>query len=623
MSVDHLAGRPALAAVLVVVIVALVIACVCGARPALNRNVQLPRVHHRGNQLLSIVLQTVGVFVLPVVIVGAARFVVDTSEVDETAGRAASVFAMLVAPLFLLQLVGIAVRVRRHWREHRLARRAWGVGGVGAVVDVLEAAVGIVTRRGGWVLGTGLVGLVCALSSGWAEFVVFAIAVLAAWYVVVSAAAVISTFSLAATSDGAARFHRSVEPAVAVVGEPLRDIVDVDARVPTGFGLRIVAPLPARFGGESRWFVDGDARRPHTRASVPLPRTPRGVHTLPPARVVLEDLLGLTAVDVGATNTARCKVLPRLRPLPGVTPRFAPKSAPDAEPRRMPRPREEWLDLRSYVAGDDVRHIHWRQTVRAGEWIVRTPESTPEQGRRLVVLLDTFVAADVIVTEEDRAGVDGILDVAVDAWLGFARSLRDAGHDVVLLAAVATGDGVVVEELETQRVRESAWRDFGARVAPQDRLTLAAVVAERPAAIVVTPNLGGGTGGDVRVVVDENVAESFADVARHPWWHRALFFPHAAGSDENLPGAIAARLLRDQKRVADRAVLRNRVDVRRGSTDSRADAHVVVRGRGLVLVPTRPSAALRTEGGTPKTAAVGATTTNVASAGAPVRGRVA
>jgi uncharacterized protein (DUF58 family) len=546
-------------------------------------------LRRRANQLVAIALHTLGIFVLPLATAAGLVAATAASEVQETAGRAVVVVAAVAMPLLLLQVTGVVVRARRLWRQR--VDNDGRAGGLGAVVDVLFDASTIVTRRGGWVIATGLCGLAAAIVVGWAQFVVFAVAVLAACLLVVAVASLTATFGVRAVDAACAT--RTIEPAVAGVGDTLLDTFVVDAVVPRGFSLRITGPRGARLGGQTRLFVDGHAHRRRTRASVPLPQTPRGVHVLPPASVVLEDLFGLTAVVVGDTSAARCKVLPRLKPVVGAETVLSAVPRADDVVLPQPRPREELFDLRSFVRGDDVRRIHWKQSVRAGEWIVRTPEANPTQSRQVVLVLDTFVEPGVAVTDEDHAATAAVLDVVVEAWLGVACALRAQGHAVTLVAAVPDDDGVVaVQVIEGRKVRDAAWRDLGARAVGQSRVPLTEVIGERPDAVVVTAGLGApgsapGAAGRVRVVVDALplVPATLPDVLRWSW--RSLFLlPHDAGSDDNLPGAVALRKRKDKERVGARSALRAclqalRVGLREG------DIRVQRNARTLSLVPAK------------------------------------
>gem|GEM_PF-2358720 len=431
-------------------------------------------------------------------------------------------------------------------------------------LGVLADAVVLLTRRGGWLFVTGLVGLFGAIASGFAGFAVFAVVLLAAALALLATTSVVASVGVrldgdVATPGSAPRgAQRSVQPAVAPLGTPLHDTLVLDGVAPAGFGLRIVGPLPARLGGESRLFVGGDPRRRCQRAQgALLPPAPRGVHRRPSATLIVEDLLGLTGVVVGVTSAATCKVLPAPRTVHGASALWSSSTQPDDELVPRPRPREDLLALRPWVTGDDARRIHWRQSVRAGEWIVRTPEHDPAPRREVQVVLDTFAPAGLARTGDDEAALHGVLDAVVDTALGVARALRAQGHDVVLVAALsekaATGDvaatdrAVGVRSLPGRTRRESAWRDLGARASPQSRVPLQDVVDARGDVVVVTAALG--------VDDDARVPATLPDVAR--WsWRRLFFVDHAAGSDEHRADLVVARRRRDKERLAARAAAR-------------------------------------------------------------------
>ena len=414
-------------------------------------------LRRRVEQVATLAAHTLGAFVLPFAVAAGACAVFETSEVRQTSGQAVKFATALVSPWLFLHVAGVGLRARRLWRERVAVEPSMSVRlTVGAALDVATAAAVVVTRRGGWVLATGLVGLVLALAWPAAQFGVFAVVVLGAYGVVVSVSVAVATFGVRRASGAPAA--RSFSSSVCSVGEQVFDRVVVDAALPPGFSLRAVAPLPGRLGEESRWIVDGGSSR-RSRAEVELGRVDRGVYVAGAAAIFIEDLLGITSVQVGASTPATLKVLPRLRPLIGVpATRLLPAEAAEAAPRPRPRAEDDLYDLRPFVRGDDVRRVHWRQTVRAGEWIVRRPESNPTESRRVRLVLDTACAADLIKGVEDERGLAGVLDVAVDAWLGLGRALHEAGHDVALVAAVAgPGGAVVVEELSCRATRPSAW----------------------------------------------------------------------------------------------------------------------------------------------------------------------
>jgi len=542
------------------------------------------RLAHRATQALSMGLNTVGAFVLPFAVGLGACALFETSEVKETSDRALAIAALVLAPMILLQLASVAVRTARTWRDLREADPAQGRRSPWLLFDALATSSAVVTRRGAYVLITGLLGLVASLGLQWAQFAVFAVVVLGAFYVVVSVAVAVAAFGVRGRAT--TRVARRIEPVVCSVGDQARDTFEFDARVPSGFSLRIQAPLGDRIGGETRLLVEGTGAGT-TLASAPLPRTPRGLFALPAATVHVEDFLGITAVQVASLPGAELKVLPRAVPLLFVSAALVRTQHPEASPRPRPRPTDDLLSLKSFVVGDDARRIHWRQSLRAGEWMVRVPESRPSESRRVRLVLDTHLGSGVALSDADRTDLLGVLDTAVDVWLALARQLHDDGHEVELVAAVAAdhsefgGAGVIVESLPCSSTREAVWRDVGARVTWQRSHTLDTVLAGQAGAIVVCTGLG----ADGKTPCTSIVVDTLACVRPLPpgcaprGFERFFRNAHPAGSDDNHPVAVVAANRRNKARRAEAKALRERI-VQRGSL---APADFVVEAAGARL----------------------------------------
>jgi uncharacterized protein (DUF58 family) len=597
--------------------------------------------------LTTVLLHSVGFLAMPVACAAGAVVVFGADDLEESSRTGLVVAAAVVAPLLAVQIFGVVVRARRLWCQRNKVHSS--AHAFDDTLAVLVASVVVLTRRGGWLYALGLIALTSAIATGYADLACFSVVLLGATYALAALGSAISAVGVRLVDGTTAR--RSVMPTVAMMGTPLRDTFVWEGVVPRGFGLRLTGVLPARLGGESRLFCEGGLRREVLHVQTELPPAPRGVHQLPPATVVLEDLLGLTAVVVGVTAAARCKVLPMPRRVHGAQALSTAPTTPDEKLSPHPRPREDLWSLRTWRHGDDARRIHWRQSVRAGEWLVRTPDQDPEPSREVHVVLDTAVDPALAVTDEDHAALQGVLDVVVDAALGIVRALLDDGHDVVFIAAVpqdafideeehhersmATATSamtsVQVQALSCRTTRESAWRDLGARATPQSSVPLAALLVGRNDVVIVTAGLAGTTAADIlsarpaaaahaarspkssisagagtntptqasaatahrcaRVVVDAvvHVPSTLLDVP--PWsWRRLFFHPHPAGSNENRSDVHAQRRRREGARVVARSALLSRLRLR-ALAPTEGDLLVVRRGGALALVPVGPPVA--------------------------------
>ncbi len=95
------------------------------------------------------------------------------------------------------------------------------------------------------------------------------------------------------------------------------------------------------------------------------------------------------------------------------------------EPTRRAGWGHELLGLRAFKYGDDPRSIHWKQTARTGEMILKERET--EQLRRLMIVFDNAVGS--LTNSNSRARFERLVSEAATAALDYL----DQGFDVSLL----------------------------------------------------------------------------------------------------------------------------------------------------------------------------------------------
>ncbi|GAA3924557.1 hypothetical protein Aau02nite_21560 [Amorphoplanes auranticolor] len=147
-----------------------------------------------------------------------------------------------------------------------------------------------------------------------------------------------------------------------------------------------------------------------------LPTTARGRVTVGPLRLDRTDPLGLTRNRLTVGGAVTLVVHPRqlpVRPPSGghVRHQQGGRLTDDA-----PGGSADLQDVREYVPGDEVRHLHWKATAHTGRLMVRDLADARES--RLTVLLDT------------RAGVlsAGDFEEAVDLAASLLYAAARAGH---------------------------------------------------------------------------------------------------------------------------------------------------------------------------------------------------
>ena len=148
--------------------------------------------------LLGIAWHLGGMFVLPFVLGFLAALFFEVSEVAETMWVMLALAALVIAPAFLFQLLGVILKVSREARMLRASGRLDAETAIAA----LHRHVRIVTPRGWAVLVTGLSFVVCALAAQWASLSVLAVLSLLLFYATVGGTSFLSTFLVGAFEGG-------------------------------------------------------------------------------------------------------------------------------------------------------------------------------------------------------------------------------------------------------------------------------------------------------------------------------------------------------------------------------------------------------------------------------------
>lgn len=257
------------------------------------------------------------------------------------------------------------------------------------------------------------------------------------------------------------RVARVSAAAPTVEGEPLRLEIELQGR--SWLASRI--ELGDRIGplGERRVAFGRGGR-----ATVVVEAAPRGRYRLGPGRLVVDDPLGLSRVQIPVAEGGTVLVRPRV---PRLSVLFSDSGGRGDGGRRQPVRRPSGLELhgvRDYVEGEPLRAVHWPTSARRGQLMVRELEDAPRDS--VAVVLD--------VERSAVAGSPGdtSLDDAVRAAAGLvqAHAARSRGGLLVIATPVP---GV-------HRVR-SLGRDWDAAldalaaVEAVDGASLAAIVAGR------------------------------------------------------------------------------------------------------------------------------------------------
>ena len=217
----------------------------------------------------------------------------------------------------------------------------------------------------------------------------------------------------------------------------------------------------------ARFLVPSLAPGATARAAYRIPTRRRGRYVVGPLDVARADPFGLARRRVGGTGEAEVVIRPRVHDIVApvaVGGRVVADSEAPAARAVVSDLGDEFLTLREYEQGDDLRRVHWRATARTGDLMIRQDEAR-WRSRAAVVLDDDARAYDADAFE---VGVEAAASVVVrlvrlrrwvDVMTGSGEHLGRGGdprHDVVdRLATVGLREEHrlpgVLEQLRAQR----------------------------------------------------------------------------------------------------------------------------------------------------------------------------
>ncbi|MEO6512402.1 MAG: DUF58 domain-containing protein [Nocardioides sp.] len=272
-----------------------------------------------------------------------------------------------------------------------------------------------VTPLGRAVLSTGLLALTIARITGLVELAV--VAALCLLLVAVGVVVVLAPSNV--------RADLILRPDRTSTGVPVNGRLRLTNRWPVSVG-RPVVEVPA--GAARRWVRLPTLRASATQdAELVVPAPHRGVITVGPVLYRRTDPVGLFTRRVTWASAVELLVRPATVDLAGL-PVGQLRDLEGVPSDQISMSDLAFHALREYVPGDDLRHVHWRSSARAGQLLVRQYHDS----RRTSALLVVDTRPEAYVEPED---FELALSVAASITLR-------AGHDGYDLALVC-GDLVV------------------------------------------------------------------------------------------------------------------------------------------------------------------------------------
>ncbi|QCW50474.1 DUF58 domain-containing protein [Nocardioides dongxiaopingii] len=232
----------------------------------------------------------------------------------------------------------------------------------------------------GWTVGgLGVLAAVAGRVGGYVELQV--LAVLCGLVLLVS-------LVLLVVAPGRVEAKLELRPASTVAGTPGRALLRVTNRGRWSVRHPVVT-VPVRAGAVvvERGFVRLPRLRPGVQhqEEVVLPAMERGIVQVGPVGARRTDPLGLFRRDRDWTGVADLAVRPRMTPIETMAPGHVPDH--DGTPSEEVSMSDlAFHALREYVPGDDLRHVHWRSSARAGVLHVRQYHDTRRS--HVVIVVD-------------------------------------------------------------------------------------------------------------------------------------------------------------------------------------------------------------------------------------------
>jgi uncharacterized protein (DUF58 family) len=286
------------------------------------------------------------------------------------------------------------------------------------------------------------------------------------------------------------------------------------------------------------------------RAAYRFPTDRRGRFEVGPLRATVGDPFGLVTASRRVLGTEEVIVYPRVHEI--VPPREVGGLDLDRDHplvRSRVEPTGDFMTLREYAPGDDLRHVHWRSTARRGHLMMRQNETR----RRAPVLL----VLDVRPGAHDRASFER----AVEACASIATALDRAARpfDVVWSTGTLVGApgrrhlATVMDELAvvephgpdrlvvaTSRRRSGALVAVTGRLRTNDATGLGALVRDGGVLVAVIAHPGGaGIAPRARrfrfAVVADGGDRPFPET-----WNRAMLQWQRTGNPHSSPSAARA-----------------------------------------------------------------------------------
>ena len=230
-------------------------------------------------------------------------------------------------------------------------------------------------------------------------------------------------------------FERTLDPATLPLGSSTRVVLTVRNDSPAQAGaLRFIDKTPDALAEPAAFTIARGFGAWRQAVGYSLRAEHRGRFQLGPLMAQASDPLGLATrrfIADGEPSTLR--VTPRIWELSGLVGAEGLGASGDATPARIGQAGSDDVLVREHRSGDDMRRVHWKQSAKLNELMVRLEEHPWDPSSTLI--LDSRNSAHY------GQGPSGSLEWAVSAVASLATMLIDGRFRV----AIVSPSGVVFE----------------------------------------------------------------------------------------------------------------------------------------------------------------------------------
>lgn len=222
--------------------------------------------------------------------------------------------------------------------------------------------------------------------------------------------------------------RRELEPPTLPIGQTARSVLKVINHSPLqASALQFTDVAEAPVGGGASFIIARGFGRWHQAVGYSMEATSRGRFRIGPLTAKAGDPFGLaTRAVTSRGDDSLLRVTPRVWQLGGLPGGSGLGSAGDATPQRIGQAGTDDVLVREHRHGDDMRRVHWKQSAKRDDLMVRLEEHPWDPSSTLV--LDTRSSA------HPDLGPAGSLEWAVSAVASVGEALLDGRFRLAIVA---------------------------------------------------------------------------------------------------------------------------------------------------------------------------------------------